>query len=85
MKKIKIDVADDRQCNDIMVSVSGVTFSADNFFGSDTIRFFLDNDSADKLAFHLSSIIQDRERAKEEENHKYREAPTAEDVARAEL
>jgi len=84
MKQIKIEVLDDRKNKDIMVSVSGVTFSTDNFFDTNTIHFFLDEKSADSLSFHLGTILQDREREREEQNHKYREAPTAEDIARAE-
>jgi len=86
MKDVKIKVGRDKDCNDFMVSISGkFTFDFDNFFDTTTVRFFLDADAVDRLGFQANAALQDAERAKDEENHKYREAPTAEDIARAEV
>ena len=86
MKDVKIKVGKNKDCNDFMVSISGkFTFDFDNFFNTTTIKFFLDADAVDRLGFQANAALQDAERAKDEENHKYREAPTAEDIARAEV
>ena len=86
MKDVKITVDKDKDCNDFMVQVSGkFTFQVDNFFDTTTVRFFLDADAVDRLGFQANAALQDAERAKDEENHKYREALTAEAIARAEV
>jgi len=75
MKDVKITVDKDKDCHDFMVQVSGkFTFQVDNFFDTTTVRFFLDADAVDRLGFQANSALQDAERAKADQDHKYEQA-----------
>lgn len=48
----------------IQVVINDVKFSCDAI-GKPYIMFWVDEDAADSLIFHLSAVLQDRQRAKE--------------------
>lgn len=52
----------------IQVVINDVEFSCDAI-GKPYIMFWLDEKAADSLQFHLSTILQERERAKEIQNN----------------
>ena len=85
MKKIKLNIIDDKDCGDIMINVEGASFQTDTFFDTTSIRFFVDDDTADKIVFHLGTILQDRERRAELKRQKageeLREMPVLEKEA----
>jgi hypothetical protein len=63
---MKIKVKDNLKngLKDLQVVISDVEFCCDVIGKKPSIMFWLDEDSSDSLAFHLSTILQDRERAK---------------------
>ena len=60
---MKIEVREVQGTEDIPVSLTGVQFTVDTI-GTPRILFWLSEDEADKLCFHLQSVLQDRERRK---------------------
>ena len=68
---VRQDNLDDR----IFVTLDDVTFSASNLFGIPSIHFFLTPDVAERLQSFLNSTLEDAQRAREDQDHKYREEP----------
>ena len=60
---MKIEVRDEVGREDIIVSLQDAQFSV-SAIGKPHIIFWLNEDEADKLCFHLQSVLQDRERRK---------------------
>ena len=60
---MKIEVRDEKDREDIIVSLQDAQFSVDAI-GKPNILFWLSEDEADKLCFQLQSVLQDRERRK---------------------
>ena len=61
---MKIEVRDEEKALDLItVVLKDASFSVDAI-GKPSILFWLNEDEADKLCFHLSSVLQDRERRK---------------------
>lgn len=48
----------------IQIVITGVKFSCDAI-GEPYVMLWIDSDTADSLQFHLSTVLQDRERVKE--------------------
>jgi len=80
--EVKVEYKKGDTC--IYVAISNITFQSGNLFGVPSVSIFLRPEIAEKLQSFLNATLEDISRMKEEENHKYREAPTAEDVARSE-
>lgn len=51
----------------IQVVINDVKFNCDAI-GKPYIMFWVDEDIADKLAFHLRAVVEDRQRVKEKQN-----------------
>ena len=61
---MKIEVQDEERALDLItVVLKDASFSVDAI-GKPSILFWLNEDEADKLCFHLQSVLQDRERRK---------------------
>lgn len=60
---MEINVSDDKPVgiDEIMVNLCDIDFTCDTI-GRNSLMFWLSPDEADKLAFHLNSVLQDRER-----------------------
>ena len=67
MKDFRVMVKSDNLCKDILVSINGVDFNCDTV-GNGTIMFWLTEDQADSLHFHIGSTLQELERNKELSN-----------------
>lgn len=61
---MNIKVIDKKGVEDIAVVLTNITFSCDNVGNIPNVIFWLNSDEADSLAFHLQSVLQDRERRK---------------------
>ncbi len=66
MREIKIRVDENPIDKSIGIMVSGSVFQVNTFFDTTTVNFFLTPDLADKLAFHIQSILQDQDIRREE-------------------
>lgn len=60
---MKIEVRDEKDREDIIVTLKDASFSVDAI-GKPSIMFWLNENEADRLCFHLQSVLQDRERRK---------------------
>ena len=65
MGKPKVEVKEFDSCGTAMVVLSGIRFQVSNFMDMDNIIFFVDEDTADSLQFHLGSALQELERQKD--------------------
>ncbi len=63
MVKIRVDYDD--LTKELMISVNNPKFNIDNFFDTTTLRFFLDEATADSLLSYIGSQLQDSERKRE--------------------
>ena len=62
--QFKVHVKSDNLCKDILVAINGVDFNCDTIC-TKTIMFWLTEDQADSVVFHLGSELQDRARKEE--------------------
>jgi hypothetical protein len=69
MGEFRVLVKEDSLCKDILVSINGVDFNCDTI-GNKTIMFWLTQDQADSVQFHIASALQELERKRENDTLK---------------
>jgi hypothetical protein len=62
--EIKVNDKIKEGLKEIQVVINDAEFSCDIIGGKPTIMFWIDEDCSDSLIFHLSTILQDRQRNK---------------------
>jgi hypothetical protein len=69
MNNFRVLAKIDTMNKDILVSINGVDFNCDTVLNK-TVMFWLTEDQADSLVFHVSTAIQEREKKRESDKLK---------------